>query len=301
MLMASPALGQDFGRDAYNPGLLGPNALPPYTNEPAWIAASPQVSLGIAVQRTESVLGADDASLILPFRVEVPFFGRASLIIEGQPFEWWLASAETREKWQPSTWNGVSKADIRIGAKFLVFNGARRWPSATLRAMTKTTTGKSFFDHRFINAPGYLFDLLISHRFVLPRQWAIDVIFNGGFLAWQQGAFGQNDAPSFSLGARGVRPEFTLTTELRTYWGYQNYDKPLLLALRIDVPISRWLTAYIGVNLGLRDPVYLDGRIGVTFGLPVAPPQRGDLDDGAPNPFVKVERPAEDANFSGSK
>ncbi len=278
-------MAQEFGRDAYNPGLLGPNALPPQANEAAWIPPSPQIALGVALQRTESVLGADDASLILPFRVEVPFARRAALLVEGQPFEWWLASAETREVWQPSTWNGLSKADIRIGAKFLLFNGARRWPSVGLRALTKTTTGKDFFDHRFINAPGYLFDLLVSQRFGLPRNWAIDAIGNAGFLAWQQGAFGQNDAPSLSLGVRAVRPEFTLSLEGRAYWGYQNFDKPLLVSLRVELPFSQWFSAYLSMNSGLRDPVYLDVRTGLRFGLPVEPTERGDLDSSAQSPF----------------
>ncbi|MBX7113260.1 MAG: hypothetical protein K1X64_02915 [Myxococcaceae bacterium] len=286
LVFAFRAAAQDLGRDAYNPGQLGPNALPPPANEPAWVAPSPQIEWGVAVQRTQSVFGADDASLTMPFRVEVPFLGRASVLVEGQPFEWWLASVETRAAWQPSTWNGFSKADIRIGGKFLIFNGGLQWPSVSLRALVKTTTGKDFFDHRFINAPGYLFDLLFSHRFVLPRGWSIDAVFNGGFLAWQQGAFGQNDAPSFSLGVRAGRPEFHLIVEARTYWGYQHFDKPWLLSIRIELPLSRWLTVYVGANLGLRDPAYFDARTGLRFGLPVEPRRKSDLHEGQMNPFI---------------
>jgi hypothetical protein len=285
-VISAAASAQGSDRNAYNPGFLGPNALPPPLVETAWIAPSPQISLGVAMQRTQSVLGADDASLVLPFRLEVPFLGRASLLFEGQPFEWWLASAQTRNSWQPSTWNGLSKADIRIGAKFLLFNGARTHPSVGLRALTKTTTGKDFFDHRFINAPGYLFDVLASHRFALPREWAIDAHASLGFLAWQQGAHGQNDAPAATVSVRLVRPEFTVGIEARGYRGYQLGDKPVLLTLPIEVTLSRWFTVYQSANAGLNDPRYFDLRTGIRVGLPVRPAAVGDLSPSQPSPYV---------------
>ncbi len=281
LLQVATAHAEPEEAHAYNPGQLGPNALPPQPGEPAWIPLTPQLTVAVAMQRTQSVLGADDASLTIPFRVEVPFAGRASLIVEGQPFEWWLASDATRSVWQPSSWNGLSQADIRIGGKFLVFNGAGRWPSVAIRALTKTTTGKSFFDHRFINAPAYLFDALFSHRFTLPALWFVDLWLNVGFFAWQQGPYGQNDAESFSATVRAGRPELTVLLEGRGYFGWQKWDKPVQLQLSIDVPLGS-ITGFISATAGLRDPAFFDVRVGIRLGEALRPTRRGDLDEGSP-------------------
>lgn len=277
LVLARPASAQPEPRDAYNPGWLGPNALPPQPLEAAWIPASVQVALGLATQWAAPVPGAGGVSLTMPFRVEVPFAGRASLVVEGQPFEWWSVSAATHERWGLTATQGLTKGDLRFGGKFLLFDGGRRFPSLTFRALTKTTTGKGLGDRRFTNAPGYLLDAVASHRFEWARGFCLELHAALGFFAWQQGAFGQNDALSGALGVRAGWHVVALQLELRGHRGWQAFARPTQLAATFEARASTRLAVGLVATAGLNDPRALELKLVLRFGRAVLPPERDDV------------------------
>lgn len=247
-----------------NPGTMGPNALPPERGEPAWIDRGWSAELGVATQSSVGPGGELDFSATFPFRVEYAFGTRASLFVEGTPVEAWLASVTTEQLWGLPDYAGLTKGDVRIGGKFLLWGGNQVFPAVGLRALTKTTTGKGVEDRRFINAPGYLFDLLISKRFQLSGELALEAWTDIGFLAWQQGSYGQNDAPAYSgtlklAWASGV----ALRAELRGYSGWEGDDRPWVIATEAELPVREGLSVVLAVSHSFRDPVSTDVRAGI--------------------------------------
>jgi hypothetical protein len=260
-----------LGAENYlNPGLMGPNALPPMANEAPWVGTDFTVSLALAGQRSDDPSGASDFSYTIPFRVEIPFKQRATFFVTGTPFEGWLTTARTRVAWRTDKWREVTRGDLRFGAKFLLWDGAWPIPSVSLRVSTKTTTGKGATEHRFLNAPGYQFDLLVSERFRPGGgPWQLEVWASLGFLAWQQAGFGQNDAPAWAVTLAGRRDPMFLSVELRGYKGWQQYDNPLVLATAWHLQLWPCVWLQLEASRSFRDPPGWDLRAGFRFDGPM--------------------------------
>lgn len=250
---------------------MGPNALPPVAGDGPWLAPGWSAALGMAFQGTVGPAGGADWSSLLPFRLEAAFGQRASLLVEGSPLELWAVSPSTQQSWDTPLSSGVSQADVRIEAKFFVWGGNRYLPAFTVRALTKTTTGKNRSNRRFLDAPGYLFDLLMGKRFTLTRQLGLEVWLNVGFLAWQQAQFGQNDAPAFSASASLTTPAgAALRLELRGYAGWQQHDKPFVIALIGEHPVKKGLSVGVGLSQSVSDPVSTELRATLKWSQPAA-------------------------------
>jgi len=248
-----------------NPGTLGPNALQPHRAGTPFVDDLWAVELGFAAQRQDTGATSRDYSMTIPFRVEASFAGRALLFVEGSPFEAWFISPRTEREWLPTRWSGVTKADVRIGSKFLVWRGNRYFPAFAIRAIVKTTTGKGSEDHRFINAPGYLFDLVFGKRFALQGH-SLEANVAAGFLAWQQAGLGQNDAPHLAALFKWTVPSgLAFRFEPRAYWGWQVNDKPWMLAAGLDVPLRPGLVFTVDAVRGMRHPIFWDARVGLRF------------------------------------
>jgi hypothetical protein len=247
----------------FNPGTMGANALPPLPGESASIGTQWWLEVGVAGQLLIDLTGARDYSFTFPFHAELPFGRRASLSISGTPIEGWATNALLAAAWRIDQSSGLSRGDLRVEGKFRVWGGGADGPQLTIRAMTKTTTGKSAAQHRFLNAPAYQFDLLASRRWALPGEAAIELWGAAGFLAWQQQDFGQNDAPAVSATVVVAWPELRLVGEGRAYWGWQTHDKPVVVAVRLEVPLLDHLTLVAQGSYGLRDPQTWDVRLGV--------------------------------------
>jgi hypothetical protein len=283
----------------FNPGTMGPNALPPQACETPWIGDAAFVEVGLSVQ---SAVGpppppdvidpygtgqpGNDPSATFPFRVEYPFSHIASLAVEGTPAELWFLSRSTQAAWATPDGYGISKGDIRIGAKFLAFAGKGPWPAFAIHAWIKTSTGKSAMDRRFINAPGYRFDGVLGKRLELTRDLALELWASGGFLAWQQAQFGQNDAPGWATTLSAIwATGMALRLQYQGYAGWQHDDKPQAGGLVLELPIRRpvdglpGVTALLGVTQSFRDPVYTGVTLGVRLGSTPDSLARADTDE----------------------
>ncbi|MCI0669819.1 MAG: hypothetical protein L0Y64_05115 [Myxococcaceae bacterium] len=272
LVWAGSARGQE---NHFNPGLMGANALPPQPGEAPWVVDEWGVLLSVAAQQARPVGGGRDLSLTFPFRVDYGFARRVSLIVEGTPVEAWVVSQQTAEAWRPTRGQGLTKGDIRIGAKFLLYEGSPTFPGVAFRALTKTTTGKGGPDRRFMDAPGYLFDIIGGKQFAISESLRLEAWLAAGFLAWQQAGFGQNDALSLSATVLAHLRFGTVRLEARGYRGWQKYDKPLVLSAGVELPLfggNRFITT---VNYSVRDPLLVGVQLGVRFGTAGGPPEAG--------------------------
>lgn len=283
LLVARIALGQNY----FNPGTMGPNALPPLRCESPWVGEGWVAELGLAGQISAPPLRGPDDPLLLelgsgpstnqsftvPFHAEYRIVRRAALMVEGSPVELWLVSAGTQQKWGTPNAYGLAKADLRIGGKFLFFEGRGWLPAITFRAWTKTTTGKSAADHRFIDAPGYQFDLILGEHFDVTPSFALELWAAGGFLAWQQKQYGQNDAPAWSVMVSGLWAGGTaLRLHYEGYRGWQKDDKPQAFGLQLELPVKQEgdsqpaVSAFAGITYSFLDPEYGSLNIGIRVG-----------------------------------
>jgi hypothetical protein len=240
---------------------MGPNALPPISAE----FPAPPEKVTVRLEAAGQLSKAGDVSATPAFRLDAPLARCVSILFDGTPVEAWRITQATAEQWQVDKMQGVSKGDIRFGAKFLLVDGQDTKPSFALRLMTKTTTGKDEALHRFTNAPGYFIDALTGWR---PRPgYELDASL--GFFAWQQGSRGQNDAVSWALSAKMPLGErFDLRAEAKGYVGWQTNDKPVQLGLATGYRLNDSLRLTAAANVGLRDAAAIEGRLGVEVALP---------------------------------
>lgn len=253
---------------ATNPATMGANALPAFGAEAPWSKDHTRFSLGGRYTAGR----AGDRALTPTFRLDVPFFGVVTAIFDGTPFEAWWAPAATRAVLTSTQAEGFSKGDIRFGAKFLVYDGGRGFPSFGFRFLTKTTTGKDRAQRRFTDSPGYLLDVLLGHRVQLTDDSRLELALAVGFFAWQQ-SFGQNDAVHYGAAATYFLRE-VLETRLgvRGYIGWQRNDKPIDLDLGVTWFATSWFGLYAEGSVGfVHAPEYAVGA-GFTFRIPLTVP-----------------------------
>ncbi len=245
-LATGPARAQDFW---VNPGSMGPNALPSWPLEAPWNEGLTELHLGVAGQRT----AAGDLSGTPWYRLDTPFGRGATMISEGRTTELWRLSEATRADWGVPDREGLTVGDLSFGAKFHFIDGGAQLPHLGARTLCKTTTGKGYENRRFINAPAYHLDLLVAQP--LGTHLGLDWLALGqvGFLAWQQGTNGQNDAMSWAGGLRAQGERLRATVEARGYFGWQKLDKPVVVGLRLEQMLGEHLGLFGTYNVGLRD------------------------------------------------
>lgn len=266
LTIASPASAVDWW---VNPGTMGPNAMPTYPGESPWTEQRTVLRLGAAYQLTHR----GDHSLVPSFRLEAPFGKWVTLVSEGIPMEWWSVGDRTARAWDLSQRSGLSKGDLRFGVKVLAVDGGDRFPSLAIRQNTKTTTGKNYYNRRFTNAPAYLLDGIFGHRFVFPDVGRIELWATIGFLAWQQGANGQNDALTWSgTVAFRWKNEGHVRAEFRGYTGWQKGSTPRVVSVGGEWPFTEHVGAYATANVGLLDAPALDAHLGLALRLPAVIP-----------------------------
>ncbi|MDX2013586.1 MAG: hypothetical protein SFW67_25560 [Myxococcaceae bacterium] len=265
--LALPALGQPMGRDI-NPGALGANALPPLANESPRVGDAAVFQLGWAGQLSAPLGAGVDGSMLVPFRVEVPVGPRVAVAAEGSPFELFRYSAQTNEAWAPRRSQGITRGDVRLSTKVLLWSEAGPRPVTAVRVTLKTATGEDLFTRRFLDAPAYQFDALASwHRTV--GQTRLEAWLLVGFLAWQQGAVGQNDALAWAGTLVARWPLWAVRVEGRGFVGWQRGDKPVVLATQLEATLTPLVDVLVHASRGFVDPPLVEVGAAVRVRVPL--------------------------------
>jgi hypothetical protein len=266
LLAALAVHAQPMARDI-NPGVLGPNALPTLPSEAPWVSDEVRAQWGWSGQLSTPEGGGLDASMLVPFRVEVGLFKRVAFSVEGSPFELWQYSPETNAAWAPRRSKGITRADVRLSTKVLLWNEAWLRPATAVRVTLKTATGEDLSTRRFLDAPAYQFDLLNAWHWNvgLTRLEAWAAV---GFLAWQQGAVGQNDAVTLAGTFIARWPLVNVRLELRGYAGWQRLDAPVTLATLLELHLTESVDVLVNASRTFRDPPSLDVGAAVRIRIP---------------------------------
>ncbi|MCA2981420.1 MAG: hypothetical protein INH37_24365 [Myxococcaceae bacterium] len=264
---APPALAQPTNREI-NPAVLGANALPPLANESARVGRDVTAQLGWAGQASTPLGEGVDVSMLVPFRVEVPVAGRVAFAADGSPFELWAYSAQTRDAWEPRRSKGITRADVRLSTKALLWREAGWRPATALRVTLKTATGEDLFTRRFLDAPAYQFDALASWRWALGHVH-VEAWLLLGFLAWQQGSIGQNDALAWAGTVMARWSPWALRLEARGYAGWQRGDKPVVLAAQAEATLTSAVDVVLHASRGFADPQLVEVGVSVRLRLPL--------------------------------
>lgn len=266
LLTALAAHAEPMARDI-NPGVLGPNAIPTLASEAPWVSNELHAQLGWSGQLSTPEGGGVDMSMLVPFRVELGLFKRVAFAVDGSPFELWQYSPETNAAWVPRRSRGITRADVRLSTKVLLWNEATVRPATAVRVMLKTATGEDLYTRRFLDAPAYQFDLLNAWHWN-PGTTRLEAWAAVGFLAWQQGAVGQNDAVTLAGTFVARWPLLAVRLELRGYAGWQRLDAPVTLATVLELRLTEGVDVLLNASRTFRDPPSLDVGAAVRVRLP---------------------------------
>lgn len=279
------ALGWSLGahagaRDsAFNPGLMGPNAVPTIPGDSPWPGTHVRSGIGVAVQRAWTLAGGPDLSLTVPLYLSVPIGSRVALLADGAALEASWVSPGSASGWGLTQADNVVQADTRLGAKFLLVADPD-WPAVALRLVVKTTTGKGRPLRRFLDAPGYQIDLPFAKQWRLPRRVTLELGGAIGFFAWQQPDYAQNDAYTYFARAALTGPRWQAGLELRGFVGWQRHDRPITVELFASLALHRLFAVTLSALANLQDPAMQQVALGLRTALP--------------SPFVApVKQPAE--------
>lgn len=264
--VATFAFAEPMGRDI-NPGVLGPNALPPLSTDSPWVRNEVRAQLGWAGQLSTPEGGGLDGSMLVPFRLEVGLFERIAFWAEGSPFELWQYSPETSAAWQPRRSKGITRADVRLGTRVRLWSDSGFRPASAVRVVLKTATGEDLYTRRFLDAPAYQFDLLNAWHWLLGGT-RLEARLAVGFLAWQQGAVGQNDAVALAGAVLARWPHVGLWLEVRGYAGWLRNDTPVVASAQAEFELTPMLDVLVGVSRIFRDPPTFEVSTSLRVRLP---------------------------------
>lgn len=258
---------EPMGRDI-NPGVLGPNALPTLAADAPWVQDELRVQLGWAGQVSTPEGGGRDVSMLVPFRVELGLYQRIAFWAEGSPFELFQYSPETDAAWQPRRSKGITRADVRLGTRVRLWSGAGPVPTSAVRVVLKTATGEDLYTRRFLDAPAYQLDWTNAWRWHLPGATRLEAWATLGFLAWQQGAVGQNDAFTWAATVVARAEPVAFSLEARGYVGWIRNDAPVTFALVTRVALTEHFDVLLSGAHTVRDPPSLDVQVALRLRVP---------------------------------
>lgn len=247
----------------YSPRYFGPTAFP-----------IPELRSGICPTRYEVELRGQyhyytgDKTKDLFARVLLPFVkGRAGVEVTCIIVEDYKLTPETRdernavETESPISYNG----DIVVSAFFQLLR-SDKWLDAMISLNLKTASGGRLCDARFTDAAAYWFDATVGKTLWTSRSGkaSFRVQALGGFYCWMTNdmVHRQNDAISYGVGFTATYRNFTLTSDLSGFYGYENNgDRPILLRNNLRYEFKKNIIS-VRYNHGMKDYLYDNYSLG---------------------------------------
>jgi len=127
--------------------------------------------------------------------------------------------------------------DFYLSALVSLFSENTYRPDINLQVVLKTASSKTPSDARFMDTPGYWFNLTAGKSLPFKGSLLDELRFVGniGFLCYQLNQVHQNDAPLFGGKFLLTAGNWTLESGIHGYSGWLNQgDKPLVLRSKLD-------------------------------------------------------------------
>ncbi|MEQ9426800.1 MAG: hypothetical protein RJQ09_20420 [Cyclobacteriaceae bacterium] len=251
----------------YSPRFTGPNAMP-----------VPQISKGYVPDQSSIQIGGQyqarsgDQTTNLTFRASHTFLkNRVSVDLFMVPIEWFDLSHERKTE-RNVYFEHYSKnsaiGDLYVNTNIQVLNQDSSGLDLAIRIGLKTASSGLDNPARFIDSPGYYFDLSIGKSFKTGNL-KIRPFGMIGFYAWQTNneSLRQNDALLYGLGYELTKAKWTFDQHLRGYSGYHDIDdKPFVFNSSFTYQISKtYLT--LEYQHGLRDFLYRGFELRLGFNM----------------------------------
>ena len=249
------------------PGYMGPNALPIPMVKNAVI--SDKVSFETAAEYhtgTGEYTYNPYLNLTIPVAKE-----KVALDFIYRPFEYYETSeAIGLERFvRYRACKGISKGDLYIGTLVHVLNQDKHFVDGNLEIFMKTTTGKDLANARYIDAPGYYFDLNLGRTLLKKDGFLkkISLYTMGGFYAWQADLDNNRQDDAYLYGVRtdvDFKP-FSLNLSYSGYSGYMKMrDKPVAVRMTLTKYFKNSYL-YLSYQQGLRDVIKSSFRLGYNY------------------------------------
>jgi len=200
--------------------------------------------------------------------------GRVGLDISMVPVEYYKLDTITRDirKMRDRDAKGFSFGDIYIGTYIQILKDHEKYPDVLMTINLKTASGTNLSAARFIDAPGYFFDLSCGKdiKFDHPFFKSLKPYTMLGFYVWQFAIDGrhQNDAFLFGLGLDLQIADFILTNSYGGYVGYiGNGDKPVVYRFTFKSNYDSKFNYKFRFQQGIHDFNYSTFSVGCTLDL----------------------------------
>jgi hypothetical protein len=238
-----------------SPGYFGPNAMP-----------VPDVKRGFIGEKSEIEITAsnhfhsDDPTEDISGRIYIPFLkGKIAVEVYGVILEHYAYTEEIRDERfsRDKDGKGTAVGDLYFSTLIQLVKD-RQFPNTLFRFVAKTASGSNLEAARYIDSPGYFFDLSFSKDFGQKENIVFRPYTMLGFYSWQTNdeLNLQNDALLYGIGTDFEKNNWRFVSSWSGYYGYKdNGDRPMQLnfELRKDYVKKAFRIQY---QHGLNDWMY---------------------------------------------
>ncbi len=252
----------------YSPKYTGPNAIP-----------IPNISTGRLEKQTFLGIGTNyyyrsgDQTFNPAFYLNYNFLkDRISVDLFMVPIEFYSVSHQRkteRNVYYKFYHKKSAIGDVYINTNIQILQASQNKIDLALRIGLKTASSGLDNPARFIDSPGYYFDVSIGKTFQLN-----DLSFRPfgmlGFYAWQTNdeSLRQNDALLYGFGYEIEKQTWSLSQNLRGYSGYHHIgDKPVVLKTGAEKQLGNKTSIFFNYQYGIRDFLYQGFELGIQIDL----------------------------------
>ncbi|MDA3906795.1 MAG: hypothetical protein PF484_12035 [Bacteroidales bacterium] len=239
-----------------SPGYFGPNALPvPIINQGL---IKNELELEVAFEghyNTHEQTNNLFTQLFIPLQKD-----KVGLQLSIVPVEFFSYDTLIRDQRFSRNYEGKGSAigDLYIGTQIQLLRNHPKWPDILFGINLRTASGNRYSSARFIDSPGYFFDLGLGKSYTLKKSpfHSIRTYAMLGFYVWQTNlnAYFQNDAFLYGAGFQLYSGLFTISNELGGYYGYlDNGDRPLVYRFRMQLTQMKSLNFSLQFEHGIKD------------------------------------------------
>jgi hypothetical protein len=207
----------------------------------------------------------------------IPLFSdRAGLNISMVPVEFFEMDTVTRDLRRSRNFEGNGRAvgDVYIGTHIQLLENHAILPDVLLTINLRTASGSNLSSARYIDTPGYYFDVSAGKNFLFdhPVFTGMRLYGSTGFYVWQTNRddkYFQNDAYMYGLGVTThLFDKLNLSGVFTGYTGYiDNGDKPMVLRIKARSDFDFRFNFIAQYQVGLRDYPFNSVRVGVSAKL----------------------------------
>jgi hypothetical protein len=220
----------------YSPYYLGPNALPVPFSQKGLVKNRYELQVNI-----ESHFSTGDKTQNLFMSLYVPVVKNIIAVeFSGVPVEHYKMYEKTVFERRVRNRNGEGYAigDFYFSTIIQLLKD-NKFPDVAFRMACRTASGSKLSDARFIDAPGYFFDISLGKDLLFQEKFTDKIRFFGmiGFYSWQMNLPDnrQNDAIIFGLGIDLFIKKFIISNSLDGYYGYIGNQE--IIVVKKDEPV----------------------------------------------------------------